>query len=117
MKFWREDTRIIKRTDPRDLPVDRNDPDGAKEAIELAFPDGLNWKAKETLNYLDGTAVCYEYKGKLVVTDESLELTAYGDGIHEAIGFPRGEFDTWEELEAWLTDCYDNEREYWYPEN
>lgn len=47
------------------------------------------------------------YKDHLVVTDESLYLTEWGDGSPEAPwGFPRFECETWEELDAWLEETY-----------
>ena len=43
-----------------------------------------------------------------MVTDESLYLTAHGDGTATApLGFPRWECDTWEELEQALEQAYD----------
>ena len=42
------------------------------------------------------------------MTDESLYLTEHGDGSHEApFGAPRGTFDTWEEVEAFLEQVFD----------
>jgi hypothetical protein len=42
------------------------------------------------------------------MTDESLYLTEHGDGSHEApYGAPRGEFETWEEVEAFLEQVFD----------
>ena len=49
-----------------------------------------------------------EAEGQLVMTDESLYLTEHGDGSHEApFGAPRGTFDTWEEVEAFLEQVFD----------
>ena len=42
------------------------------------------------------------------MTDESLYLTEHGDGSHEApYGAPRGTFDTWEEVETFLEQVFD----------
>ena len=44
-----------------------------------------------------------------MVTDESLYLTAHGDGTAEApLGSPRWECDSWEELETVLEQTYDD---------
>ena len=46
------------------------------------------------------------------MTDESLYLTAHGDGTAEApLGFPRWECGSWEELERILEVAYDELRE------
>lgn len=114
MKFYRQDSHIIKRLDPRDQPIDKNDPANEHTAIEYAIPEGFSWKAKATMNYLDGTAFIYEYKDQIVLTDESLYLTAHGDGTMDSpIGFPRGTFAGWDELERWLEMVYDEEHEDW----
>ena len=106
MKFERPDTYI---TFCGERPVDKNDPAGAASAIELTLPTGFSEKAHARWDYFDGTAFLYEYKGRLVVTDESLYLTTHGDGTHEApFGFPRWECDTWEELEEALELTYDD---------
>ena len=109
MKFMRDDTKI---TFCGEQPVDMNDPEGAKTAVELTLPLGFSHKAWLAWEYFDGAAFLYEYKGRLVVTDESLYLTAHGDGTHEApIGFPRWECDSWEELEKMLELAYDDLKE------
>ena len=73
------------------------------------LPTGFSGKAKACWQYFSGAAYLFEYKGRLVMTDESLELTEYGDGSHEApFGAPRGEFDTWEEVEEWLEAVFDD---------
>ena len=106
MKFMRNDTQI---TFCGEKPIDRNDPKGAETAIELTLPAGFSDKAQTCWDYFDGTAFLYEYKGHLVVTDESLYLTAHGDGTAEApLGSPRWECDSWEELETVLEQTYDD---------
>ena len=105
MKYARRDVRIY--TDQQ--PVDRNDPESAASAIEYGLPTGFSGKAKACWQYFSGAAYLFEYKGRLVMTDESLELTEYGDGSREApFGAPRGEFDTWEEVEEWLEAVFDD---------
>ena len=104
MKYARDDIRIY--TDLH--PIDRNDPDSEASAIEYSLPSRFSGKAKACWEYFSGAAYLFEYKGKLVMTDESLYLTEHGDGSHEAPwGAPRGEFETWDEVEAWLEDVYD----------
>ena len=86
-----------------DTPVDRNDPMSAQTAQALCFPHELSDNAWRMLNYLDDTAWLFAYKGKLVVTDESLDLTVAGDGTCEnPFGSPRWVGDNFEEMEAWL---------------
>lgn len=105
MKFLREDTHI---TSCGESPVDMNDRESEGTAVELALPDSFSNKAKECWDYFDGTAFIFEYKGRLIVTDESLYLTEHGDGSHEApFGFPRWVTDSWEELEKILEETYD----------
>ena len=101
LKFWREDTCI---TYCGEAPVDRNNPEKASTAIELAFPTGFSKEAKAVLDYLEGTAFLYEYDGRLVVTDESLELTLHAD--RRSCGAPRWVVDSWEELEQILEENY-----------
>ena len=105
MKFLRDD---IQETYCGEDPIDMNDPEGAATAIELTLPTGFSEKAQACWDYFDGTAFLYEYKGRLVVTDESLYLTAHGNGTVEApLGFPRWECGSWEELERILEATYD----------
>ena len=109
MKFLREDNRI---TFCGERPIDRNDPDAAEDAIELTLPEGFSEKAKACWDYFDGAAFIYEYKDRLVVTDEALELTEFGDGSREApYGAPRWVLDSWEELEKILEEVYDELKE------
>lgn len=109
MKFLRDDNRV---TFCGEKPIDRNDPDAAADAIELTIPGCFSGKAKACWNYFDGAAFAYEYKGRLVVTDEALELTEAGDGSREnPYGTPRWTLDSWEELEKILEELYDELKE------
>jgi hypothetical protein len=103
MKFLNEHTRILKGIHP----VDMNDRMSEGTAVELDLPDNFSDKAKACWNYFEGAAFIFEYDGKLTVTDEGLNLTAHGDGIHEAFGAPRWVCDSWEELEQILEEIYD----------
>ena len=103
MKFLNEHTRILKGIHP----VDMNDRMNEGTAVELDLPDNFSDKAKACWNYFEGAAFIFEYDGKLTVTDEGLNLTAHGDGIHEAFGAPRWVCDSWEELEQILEKAYD----------
>ena len=99
---WRRNFDLEER------PVDRNDPEAAATAVALAFPHELSDNAWRMLNYLDDTAFLFAYKGQLVVTDESLDLTECGDGTPESpFGGPRWVGDSFQQLEAWL------EHEFW----
>ena len=60
--------------------IDRNDPQAAVTAIELRFPATFSHKAWRVIRYMEGAMFLYAYKGKFIATDESLELTACGDG-------------------------------------
>ena len=104
MKYARRDVRMYN-----DLqPIDRNDPENESSAIEYGLPDGFSGKAKACWKYFSGAAYLFEYKDRLVMTDESLYLTEHGDGSHEApYGAPRGTFDSWEEVEAFLEEVFD----------
>lgn len=82
-------------------PVDNNDVGNETTAIEYELPDNFSEKAKKYWEYLEGAAFIYEYEGRLVITDESLELTEYENGA------PRWVFNSWEELEEMLEMCYD----------
>ena len=106
MKFARTDIQI---TYCGENPIDRNDPASAASAIEYTLPTRFSNKAKACWRYFSGAAYLFEYKGQLVMTDESLDLTEYGDGSHEApYGAPRGTFDSWDEVEEWLEAVYDD---------
>ena len=106
MKYLREDNRI---SFCGKSPIDMNDRAGESGAVELSLPTGLSEKARRCWDYFDGTAFAFEYKDRLVVTDESLYLTEHGDGSHEApYGGPRWVCDSWEELEQALEDTWDD---------
>ena len=93
--------------------IDRNDPQAAATAIELEFPKTFSKKAWRVIRYFEGAMYLYAYKGKFVATDESLELTEYGDGLPETpYGAPRFVCDTLNELEETLeglADFYDED--------
>ena len=104
MKFARPDVHIIEELEP----IDRNDPAGAASAIEYSLPTDFSWRAKAAWKYFEGSAFLFEYKGKLVITDESLYLTEHGNGTPEApFGFPRAVLDSWDEVEEWLDGIWD----------
>ena len=93
----------------RNIPVDKNDPESAKTAIPLELPEDFSEKAQAAWDYFDDTAFLFEYKGKLVVTDESMCLTVHGNGTPEApLGFPRWVCDNMKELEEELEMAYDD---------
>lgn len=106
MKFLRADNQI---TFCGERPVDMNDRESEGTAVELTLPTGLSKKAWKCWDYFDGTAFAFEYKDRLVVTDEGMYLTEHGDGTREApFGFPRWVVDSWEELEQILEEIYDD---------
>ena len=105
--YWMNKTYTWREIDLEERPVDRNDPEAAATAVALAFPHELSDNAWRMLNYLDGTAFLFAYKGQLVVTDESLDLTECGDGAESPVGGPRWVGDSFQQLEAWL------EHEFW----
>ena len=108
MKLFRPDTRILNGLHP----IDRNDPESESSAIGYALPEGFSDKAKACWEYFEDTVYLFSYKGNLVMTDESLYLTNHGDGTHEApLGGPRGTFDSWEEVEDFLEEVYDELKE------
>jgi len=88
--------------------IDKNDPAAQHTAIEYEFPFEFSPRAKMALDYFEvgtkhSTALLFGYKGRFVVTDESCWLTAHGDGTPgNAMGFPRFECGSMEELEEWL---------------
>ena len=85
--------------------IDRNDPEMQDGALELEWPETFSIRAKMVLKALDGTAFLYHYKGHFVVTDESMDLTEFGNGTREAPwGCPRCEAGSLEEVEEWLED-------------
>ena len=104
MRFLNEHTRILHGRHP----IDMNDRIGERTAAELALPDNFSDKAKACWEYYKGAAYIFEYKGRLVITDESLYLTDHGDGSHSApFGGPRWVCDSWEDVERNLEQNYD----------
>lgn len=102
MKFKTEDNR---RTGLR--AYDRNSPETENQAIGLTLPESFSRAAKYAWEYFDGSAFAFEYKGRLVITDEALELTEAGDGTPgNPYGTPRAIFDNWTEVEAWLEEIW-----------
>lgn len=109
MKFLRDDNEVVIRLGRGTRPSDINNPEHASTAVELSLPTGLSRKAQYCWSYFDGAAFAFEYDGRLVVTDESLELAAGGDGSREApICAPRWIVDSWEELEKILEETCDH---------
>ena len=105
MKFLNEHTRILKGNHP----IDMNDRDSEWMAVELDLPDNFSDKAKACWEYFEGAAFIFQYMSRLVVTDEALQLTPYGNGRPGSpYGGPRWVCDSWEELERILEDTYDD---------
>lgn len=93
-------------------PIDLLDPEAASTAVFVDYPDTLTEKALEAAAYFDDAAFLFQYKGRLVLTDESLWLTEAGDGSRDnPFGFPRWVGDTCEELNAWLEAVADDLKE------
>lgn len=89
--------------------IDRNDPEADVTAVELQFPKTFSARAWRVIHYMEGAMYLYSYKGKFVVTDESLELTESGNGTYEApYGGPRWVGKSLEELEWWLESIADD---------
>ncbi|MDE6833639.1 MAG: hypothetical protein K2J39_05260 [Ruminococcus sp.] len=96
MKFLNEHTKILHAL----KPVDKNDRKNENTAVELTIPDNFSEKAKLCWRYFEGSAFIFEYKERLVITDEALNLTEHGDGTTGSpLGSPRWACDSWEELE------------------
>lgn len=88
--------------------VDRNDPKAEITAIELRFPPTFCERAWKVIHYFEGTMFLFAYKGKFVVTDESLDLTEAGDGTPGApYGAPRWTGESMKDLEEWLLSIAD----------
>ena len=105
MKFLRQDTHILHGL----KPVDMNDRKSERTAVEPALPENFSGKAKACWRYFEGVAFIFEYKNRLVITDEALELTEHGDGTPgNPLEFPRWVCDSWEELEQILEETYDD---------
>lgn len=93
-------------------PIDTLDPKAASTAVFIGYPETLSEKAQEAADYFDDTAFLFQYKGRLVLTDESLCLTECGDGSWDnPFGSPRWVGDTYEELNAWLEAVADELKE------
>ena len=88
MKFLNEHTHIMHGLNP----IDVNDRKNENTAIELAIPDNFSGKAKNCWRYFDGSAFVFEYKERLVITDEALCWIC----------------NSWEELEKIFKDTYDD---------
>lgn len=84
------------------VPTDINHPELAKSAIEGIFPKTLSEKALKAVKDLEGTIFLFQYQGKLVITDESLDLTINGECGPRWVG------DTLEDMETWLESVADN---------
>lgn len=90
--------------------IDKQNLDGVygATAVAMDWPEDLSGKAKEALEYLDDTAYLFHYLGKYIITDESLWLTAFGDGTMDSpYSFPRAEFSSLEEVGPWLESVAD----------
>jgi len=99
---------IVPFEDQANPGIDRNDPVAAATAVELHFPDTFSIRAWRVIDYFEGTMFLYAYKGQFVVTDESLELTEYGDGSPGSpYGAPRWVGETLDDLEQWLLEIAD----------
>ena len=79
----------------------RIDDDGPV-VIEYTLPANFSEKAHAVWDYLEGAAYLFEHNDRLVITDESLDL--------EYKGFcgPRAILDSWEEVETWLEENYED---------
>lgn len=90
-----------------DLPNDPLDPEAAKTA-EPIEPHSVVFsrKAKDALAYLEGCAFLYRYKGRYVLTDESLQLTDTDGSNGTPVGGPRWTGYSLEELNKWLEDWW-----------
>lgn len=98
--------------DQQNPAIDMNDPEAAITAIEIRFPETFSRKAWKVIRYFSGAMFLYAYKGKFIVTDESLYLTEHGDGSYEApYGFPRWTGNSLEALETWLETIADDYNE------
>ncbi len=104
MKFWRNDTHHIFGH----RAIDMNDRDSEETAVELDLPRGFSDKAKACWQDLEDSAFIFEYRNRLVITDEGFYLTAHGDGKNTPFGCPRFVVDSWDELERILEEIYDD---------
>lgn len=119
-KLYREiesaykEERYIYLTDEAELsagemPEDMLCPEDADTAIEYSLPRNFSDKAKAFWKYLDDAAFIFEYKGDLVITDESLQLREYSSDLYNLA--PRWTMGSWEELEKMLELCYNDHGE------
>ena len=69
--------------------------------FELELPRNMRLMARAAFYALEGEGCLFEHKGKLVMTDESLELEVTEGGS----GGPRWVGDSFAELEDWLVEC------------
>lgn len=83
MKFLRPDTHMIVGY----RPTDRNDHENERSAVELALPDSFSEKAKACWEYFEDAAFIFEYKNRLVVTDESRLLSEIETPAADPDGF------------------------------
>ncbi len=92
-----------------EMPNDPLDPEAAKTAVPMDTAAWFSDEAKSVLAYLDGSAFLYQYKGRLVLTDESLQLTETDGSNGTPVGGPRWTGDSLRDLNKWLEDCYNEE--------
>lgn len=97
-------------------PIDKNDSQSAITAVYIPWDlvTGVMDKpeALAAIKYFDGTAWLFKYKGRLVVTDESLWLTEAGDGTKgNPLGGPRFTADSLLEIEEWLAQVWEDVKE------
>lgn len=98
-------------------PIDKNDRQSEKTALYIPWEIAKNVMTNEAafaaIRYFDGTAWLFKYKGRLVVTDESLWLTDAGDGTREnPLGGPRYIADSLAEVEEWLAQVWEDIKEF-----
>lgn len=107
-------------------PIDLNDRVSEHKAIQLALPEYFHHKAKVCWKYFSSSAAIFAYKGKIVVTDETLILSFYHGIIdgREIWTDVRWTCDEWSDLEQILDERYnefdEEERNQWeklYAEN
>ena len=71
----------------------------------LELPRNMRLISRAAFKALDGDGCLFEHNGRLVFTDESLQLEE-GDGSPEhPYGGPRWVGDSFAELEDWLLQC------------
>ena len=88
--------------------IDLNNPEKAKTAVELEWPETFSTRAKMVIRYLGNTAFLFSYDNSIVMTDETLALDNFGDGTPESpFRFPRYVDNTLEGVEAWLEEIAD----------